>query len=135
MGISKSELFREPNIPLLRSLAPNPSLLRLFCFYLFVFNIGRADTEIRYLRENKLYTVVSLTTCQEKYICEKKNLSMNHNKFIKFENKVIVIECAILDLTLCTVSDTKAVVNGLCLSQVIDGVVNRTGRLVCMRGQ
>ena len=64
----------------------------------------------------------------------KKNLSMNHNKFIKFENKVIVIECAILDLTLCTVSDTKAV-NGLCLSQVIDGVVNRTGRLVCMRGQ
>ena len=60
---------------------------------------------------------------------------MNHNKFIKFENKVIVIECAILDLTLFTVSDTKAVVNGLCLSQVIDGVVNRTGRLVCMRGQ
>ena len=59
---------------------------------------------------------------------------MNHNRFIKFENK-IVIECAILDLALCNVSDTKAVVNGLCLSQVIDGVVNRTGRLVCMRGQ
>lgn len=65
----------------------------------------------------------------------KKNLSMNHNRLIKFENKVIVIECAILDLTLCTVSDTKAEVNGLCLSQVIDGVVNRTARLVCMRGQ
>ena len=47
----------------------------------------------------------------------------------------MVIECAILDLTLCTVSDTKALVNGLGLSQVIDGVVNRTGRLVCMRGQ
>ena len=29
---------------------------------------------------------------------------MKHNKFIKFENKVIVIKCAILDLTLCTVS-------------------------------
>jgi len=60
---------------------------------------------------------------------------MNQNKFTKFENK-IVIECAILDLALCKyVSDTEAVVNGLCLSQVIDGVVNRTGRLVCMRGQ
>ena len=71
----------------------------------------------------------------EKYICKKrKKPSINHNKFIKLENK-IVIECAILDLTLCTVSDTKALVNGLGLSQVIDGVVNRTGRLVCMRGQ
>lgn len=60
---------------------------------------------------------------------------MNHHRLIKFENKVIVIKCAILDLTLCTVSDTKAEVNGLCLSQVTDGVVNRTARLVCMRGQ